>query len=118
MDIVYIRGLRVETVIGIYDWERQIKQAVVVDLDMGTDITKAAASEDVGNTLNYKSVSDWLVEFIATSEFLLVETLAQTLADKLRDTFDIPWVRVAVSKPDAVPEAEDVGVIIERGEKF
>ncbi len=118
MDIVYIRELEVETVIGIYDWEREIQQTVSIDLDMGTDIRQAAATEDVENTLNYKSVSDLLIEFVGKSEFQLVETMAEEIAERVMQTFGVRWIRVRVGKPGAVPAARDVGVIIERGERF
>jgi len=118
MDIVYIRELEVETVIGIYDWEREIRQTVSLDLEMGTDINAAAATEDIENTLNYKSVSDRLISFISESEFLLVETMAQQIADIVMNEFGVRWVRLRLGKPGAVPAARDVGVIIERGERF
>lgn len=118
MDIVYIRELEVETVIGIYDWEREIRQTVSLDLEMGTDINAAAATEDIENTLNYKSVSDRLIGFISESEFLLVETMAQQIADIVMQEFGVRWLRLRLGKPGAVPAARDVGVIIERGERF
>ncbi len=117
MDIVFIRGLRVDTVIGIYDWEREIRQTLILDLEMGTDISKAAASEDIADTLDYKAVSKRLAGFIEESEFLLVETLAERCAELLRQEFDIPWLRLSVNKKGAVSLAEDVGVIIERGRR-
>ncbi|MEH6823365.1 MAG: dihydroneopterin aldolase [Motiliproteus sp.] len=115
MDIVYIKELEVETVIGIYDWERKIKQRVNLDLEMGTDIRKAAASEDIDSTLNYKTVSERLVDFIQHSEFLLVETMAEQIATLVLSEFPVPWLRLRLGKPGAVPGAQDVGVIIERG---
>ncbi|PIE24864.1 MAG: dihydroneopterin aldolase [Neptuniibacter caesariensis] len=118
MDIVYIRGLEVETVIGIYDWERKIRQRVSLDLEMGTDIRQAANTEDVGNTLNYKTVSDRLIEFIEQSEFLLVETMAEQIAEIVLTEFSVNGLRLRLGKPGAVPAAKDVGVIIERGERF
>lgn len=118
MDIVYIRELEVETVIGIYDWEREIRQRVNLDIEMGTDISAAAATEEIDNTLNYKSVSDRLISFISDSEFLLVETMAQEIADILMNEFGVRWLRLRLGKPGAVPAAKDVGVIIERGERF
>jgi len=118
MDIVYIRELEVETVIGIYDWEREIRQTVSLDLEMGTDINAAASTEDIDNTLNYKSVSDRLIGFIGESEFLLVETMAQQIADIVMSEFGVRWLRLRLGKPGAVPTARDVGVIIERGERF
>lgn len=118
MDIVYIKGLEAETVIGIYDWEREIRQTVRVDLEMATDIRQAAASEDIENTLNYKTVSDRLLSFITESEFLLVETMAEEIAQIVLSEFNVPWLRLQLGKPGAVPSATDVGVIIERGERF
>jgi len=118
MDIVYIRELAVETVIGIYDWEREIRQTVNLDLEMGTDIRAAASSEDIDNTLNYKSVSDRLISFIEGSEFLLVETMAEEIATIILNEFNVKWLRLRLGKPGAVPTAKDVGVVIERGERF
>lgn len=117
MDLVYIRGLEVETVIGIYDWE-EIRQVVNLDLEMGFNIQGAAQTEDVNNTLNYKTVSDRLIDFISQSEFQLVETMAEEIAQLVRDEFGVKWLRLRLGKPGAVPQAEDVGVIIERGERF
>ncbi len=118
MDLVYIRELEVETVIGIYDWEREIRQRVCLDLEMGTDIRQAANTEDIDTTLNYKSVSDRLIAFIEQSEFLLVETMAEQIAEIVMSEFDVRWLRLRLGKPGAVPAAKDVGVIIERGERF
>ncbi|KDE40655.1 Dihydroneopterin aldolase [Nitrincola lacisaponensis] len=118
MDIVYIRGLQVETVIGIYDWERTIRQTLCVDLEMATDIRAAARGDDIERTLNYKAISDRLIEFISDSEFLLLEALAEEIATLLMDEFSIPWLRLKLGKPGAVPQAQDVGVVIERGEAF
>ncbi len=118
MDIVYIRGLQVDTVIGIYDWERTIRQTLCIDLEMGTDIRAAASRDDIDQTLNYKAISDRLIEFIAQSEFLLIETLAEEIATLVMDEFSVPWLRLKLGKPGAVPQASDVGVVIERGEAF
>ncbi|MBR9829098.1 MAG: dihydroneopterin aldolase [Oceanospirillales bacterium] len=115
MDIVYIRELQVETVIGIYDWERKVRQTVSLDLEMGTDIRAAAATEDIENTLNYKTVAKRLIAFISESEFLLVETMAEEIAQIVQNEFPVPWLRLRLSKPGAVRGARDVGVIIERG---
>ena len=118
MDIVYIKQLEIETVIGIYDWEREIRQRVVLDIEMGTDILAAASSEDVDNTLNYKTISERLIDFIANSEFLLIETMAEEITKILLGEFGVRWVRLQLGKPGAVPAATDVGLIIERGERF
>jgi len=117
MDIVYIRQLKIDTVIGIFDWEREIKQTVCLDVDMAVDIRGAAATEDIDSTVSYKTVSDRLVEFVSTSEFLLVETMAEEIAQLLRSEFNLPWVRLKVGKPTAIAAAADVGVLIERGER-
>ncbi len=117
MDIVYIRELNIETIIGIFDWEREIKQVVSLDLEMATDIRKAAETDDIEHALNYKAVSKRLIQFIEGSEFLLVETMAEKVAAIVREEFDVPWLRLRLSKPGAVRGARDVGLLIERGEK-
>ena len=117
MDIVFIRGLRVDTVIGIYDWERDIKQTLILDIEMATDIKQAAKTDDIEKTLNYKSVSKRLAEFIGESKFLLVETLAEHCAEIILNEFATPWIKLSVNKKGAVSCADDVGVIIERGTK-
>lgn len=117
MDIIFLHNLKVDTVIGIFDWERKIRQSVVIDLDMGFDIRKAAASEDIEDTLNYKSVAKRIIAFVEAAEFQLVETLAERIAGIVLDEFPVPWVRVRLNKQGAVRGARDVGVIIERGNK-
>ena len=118
MDLIFLTDLRVETVIGIYDWEREIRQTVAVDLEMGTDITRAAETDDIQYTLNYKAISKRLIEFIDSSQFELIETLAEKIAMILRTEFGVRWVKVTLHKPGAISGSRDVGVIIERGEKF
>lgn len=115
MDIVYIRALRIDTIIGIFDWEREVRQTVSLDLEMGTDIRRAASSEDIQFALDYKAVSHRLLEFIGNSEFLLVETMAEQVAALILNEFQVPWLRLRIGKPGAISQAEDVGVIIERG---
>ena len=117
MDIVYIKQLKIETVIGIFDWEREIKQLVCLDIDMAVDISAAAAGEDIECTVSYKTVSDRLIEFVGKSEFLLVETMAEEIASLLKKEFSLPWMRIRVGKPTAIQEASEVGVLIERGER-
>lgn len=118
MDIIYLTALKIETTIGVYAWERQIKQIVVLDLQMATDIRRAVASDSVENTLDYKAVAKRLIDFVSHSEFQLVETLAERIVEVVRSEFAVKWVRLQLSKPGAVQGARDVGVIIERGEKF
>ena len=117
MDIVFLRGLKAETVIGIYDWEREIRQSVILDLEMSTDVRRAAASEDIGDAVNYKAVAKRLVAFIEASEFKLVETLAERCAGIIQDEFEVEWLRLTLNKIGAVSAARDVGVIIERGNR-
>ena len=114
-DIIFLRDLRIDTIIGIYAWERAIKQTVVVDLEMATDIRRAAASDAIDDTLNYKAVAKRVIEFVGNSEFQLVETLSERIADIVLSEFAVPWVRVTLNKQGAVRGARDVGVIIERG---
>ena len=117
MDIVYIRDLRIETIIGIYDWEREVKQEVSFDLDMAADILRAAQTDDIQYALNYKSIAKRIISFIQTSEFLLVERMAEEVANIVLVEFSVPWLRLRVSKPGALRGSQDVGIIIERGEK-
>ncbi len=114
MDIVYIRDLRIQTVIGIYDWEREIKQTISLDLEMGSDIARAAATDHIDDALNYKAVAKRLISFVEASEFQLVETMAERIWEIVRDEFNVPWMRLRLSKPGAVTGSQDVGVIIER----
>ncbi len=117
MDKVFLTALRTTPVIGIYDWEREIRQNVIIDLVMATDISRAAKTDDIQYTLNYKSISDRVVEFTNDSSFGLIETLAETIANIVINEFSVPWVQVTVHKPDAIEVASDVGVTIERGDQ-
>lgn len=114
MDIVYIRDLRIETIIGIYDWERETRQIVSLDLEMGTDIKKAAESDSIEDTLDYKAVAKRLIQFVSESEFQLVEAMAEHIAGIVLGEFNVPWMKLRLSKPGAVTGSQDVGVIIER----
>jgi dihydroneopterin aldolase len=118
MDIVYIRDLQIETIIGIYDWEREIKQIVSLNLDMATDIRRAGKSDNIDDTLSYNTVAKRLIDFVSGSEFLLVEAMAEECSEIVMKEFKVPWLKLRLSKPGAVLGARDVGVIIERGEKF
>jgi len=115
MDRIFLRDLRVETIIGIFDWERETPQTVSIDLEMATDVARAAASDDIADALDYKAVAKRLIAFVGESEFQLVETLAERIAAILREEFDVAWVRVTVNKGGAVRGASGVGVVIERG---
>jgi dihydroneopterin aldolase len=117
MDIVFIRALRIETTIGIYDWEKAIQQPVVLDLEMASDIARGAATDRIEDALDYKAVSKRLKQFVSESRFELVETLAERIAAIIREEFGVPWVRLTLNKVGAVTDAEGVGVIIERGSR-
>ena len=117
MDKIFLNELKVETVIGIWEWERKIRQTVVIDLEMSADIAKAAATDSVEDTLNYKLVAKRVQAFVSESSFQLVETLAERIAGIIRDEFDVQWVKVRVNKIGAIRGSRDVGILIERGEK-
>ena len=116
MDIVFIRDLQIETVIGIYDWERKVRQIVSLDIDMASDIKKAADSDNIDDTLSYKTVAKRLIGFVEQSEFELVEALAEKICEIILGEFNVPWVRLTLNKPGAVRGSKSVGVMIERGQ--
>lgn len=117
MDIVYIRDFKIETVIGMFQWERRIRQTLSLDIEMGWDIRPAAGSDSIEHALDYKAVAMRLKSHVESAEFQLVETLAESIWTILRDEFRVPWLRLRVSKPGAVRGAHDVGVLIERGRR-
>ena len=116
MDRVFIEDLRIQTVIGVFDWEREITQTISLDLQMAFDISRAAKSDNIADTLDYKSVSKRLIHFVESSEFQLVEALAEHCAQIVLDEFPVNWLQLKLSKPGAVRGSSAVGVIIERGE--
>lgn len=117
MDIIFLSGLTTECIIGIWDWERRVKQKVVVDLEMGADIRRAAGSDRIDDTLDYKRVSKRLLQFIGDSEFQLVETLTERIAELVITEFSVPWVRVRLNKQGAIRGSRDVGILIERSSR-
>ncbi|MCK5897890.1 MAG: dihydroneopterin aldolase [Methylococcales bacterium] len=117
MDIIFLGGLEIKTIIGIYDWERETKQTVVLDIQMAYDITPAAKSDEIVDTLDYKAVSKRIISFVETSKFFLVEKLIEEIANIIRTEFNVPWVKIILNKKGAIRGASDVGIIIERGEK-
>jgi dihydroneopterin aldolase len=114
-DRVIIEGLAVETVIGIYDWERTIKQTVRLDVEMAWDISAAGKSDDIKDTLDYKSVAKRLESCVKSSKYGLIEALAEDCAQLVLNEFSVPWLRLKLSKPGAVSGSNNVAVIIERG---
>lgn len=114
MDRVFIENLTVETVIGIFDWEREIRQTVSIDLEMDYDISQAAASDSIEDTLDYKAVAKRLIRFVEKSEFKLVEALAEHCAQIVLNEFPVERLKLKLSKPGAVRGSSAVGVMIER----
>ncbi len=113
-DKIFLRGLEVECIIGFIEWERRIKQRIQIDLELPVDCTKAARSDDVIDTLDYKSVAKRVIAFVEASEFMLVETMAHRMAMLILKEFGIEWVRIWINKPGAIRGSRDVGVAIER----
>jgi dihydroneopterin aldolase len=114
MDKIFIHALKAEAIIGIYDWERQVRQTVLIDLEFAADVRKAALTDSIDDTLNYKRVAKRILAFVESSQFHLVETLAEHVAMLVLDEFGISWVRITLSKPGAVRSSRDVGVSVER----
>ncbi len=117
MDTIFLRDLRIRTIVGIWDWERRLPQDVSIDLEMGADVAHAARHDTIEATLNYKAVAKRISAFVAESRFSLIETMAEEIARIIREEFQVPWVRVTVHKPWAVRGSRDVGIMIERGER-
>ena len=117
MDILYIRNLKVDAVVGIFSWEKRIRQPLHLDLEIAIDIRKAAATDDIQYALDYKTVSTRLTQFISQSEWHLIETLAEKIAALLMSEVGVTWLRLKLSKPAALPSADSVGLMIERGDK-
>jgi 7,8-dihydroneopterin aldolase/epimerase/oxygenase len=115
LDKIFIHALKTEAIVGIFDWERQVKQTVLIDVEFSADIRKAALSDSIDDTLNYKGVAKRVLAFIEGSSFHLVETLAEHIAMLVLDDFGVAWVRISLSKPGAIRGSRDVGVVLERG---
>lgn len=114
-DIVYLTDLKIDTVIGIFEWERRVRQTISLDLEMATDVARAAATDSIEDALDYKAVAKAVIEFVRGSDFQLVETLAERVAELILTRFAVDAVRLKVNKRGAIRGARDVGVIIERG---
>jgi dihydroneopterin aldolase len=117
VNIVYVKGLRAQAVIGVYEWERNIRQPLVLDLEIASDTARAAASDDIADALDYADISQQVIALIEASEYQLIESLAEAVARLITQDFGASWLRLRLSKPGAVAEAEDVGVILEVGER-
>jgi dihydroneopterin aldolase len=117
MDIIFIHALRLETTIGVHPWERDIRQALLLDLELGADIRPAAATDRLNDTLDYQAVAQRISEFAATSAFQLVETLGERIAELLLREFGAPWLRLTLRKPGVPSGAREAGITIERGRR-
>jgi len=113
-DHIFLRGLECQCIIGFIDWERRVPQTVLIDVEMPCDCTRAAHSDDVADTVDYKSVAKRVLGWVGESQFQLIETLAHRLALLLLEEFSLAWIRVRVNKPGAIRHSRDVGVAIER----
>lgn len=117
MDLVYVRNLKIDCVIGAFEWERRIRQTVAIDLDLAADAARAARTDRLEDTVDYKAIAKRLADVVGKSEFRLVETLAERVAEIVLKEFAVAWVRVRINKKGALRHANDVGVVIERGQK-
>ena len=117
MDTIFVRDLSLDAVIGVFGWERQVRQRISIDLEMATDITHAAKSDSLADTLDYKAISNRIRTLVAETQPQLVETLIELIAQTIMQEFDVPWLRITISKPGAVRGSAAVGVTIERGVK-
>lgn len=115
MDKIFLSALTVECIVGIWEWERRVKQTVIIDLEMAADIRKAAATDSIEDTIDYKKVAKRLLAFVGDSQFHLVETLAERIAQVVVVEFGVQWVKVRLNKQGAIRGARDVGIEIERG---
>ncbi|HTL19710.1 MAG TPA: dihydroneopterin aldolase [Steroidobacteraceae bacterium] len=113
-DRIFLHGLTTECIIGFIDWERRVRQTVVLDIELPVDCRRASLSDEVADTLDYKQVAKRVLAFVAASEFKLVETLAHRVALLILEDFPVEWVRISLNKPGAIRNSRDVGVVIER----
>lgn len=116
-DIVFIHDLQIDCVIGVFDWERKIKQTLSFDIEMAADTTKAAVSDDLEDALDYKEVAKRVIARVESNQDLLVEKLANDVIDMIRADFSVGWVRLKLQKLGAVTGSKSVGVILERGQR-
>lgn len=117
MDTIFISGLKLDLVIGVHPWEQQIRQRLLLDLELATDTRPAAASDELADTVDYQALSERLMAHASASRLALIETLAEQLAAIVREEFGVPWLRLRLHKPDALSQADDVGICIERGQR-
>lgn len=117
MDRIFLSEMKIETTVGIWEWEKRIKQQVIIDIEMSADIKKAAATDQIEDTLNYKAVAKSVRKLVEESSFQLVETMAEKISELVIREHNVSWVRVKVNKPGAIRGSKGVGIIIERDDK-
>ena len=115
MDIIYLNDLRVDALIGVWDWERRIRQTLIMDVEIGTDITRAGASDDLADTVDYQAVCDRITGFTRDSDFHLIEALGQGIVETVMKEFGVPWMRLSITKQGVLKNVREVGIVIERG---
>lgn len=115
MDRIFLSEMKIETTVGIWEWEKRIKQQVIIDIEMSADIKKAAATDQIEDTLNYKAVAKSVRKLVEESSFQLVETMAEKISELVIGEHNVSWVKVKVNKPGAIRGSKGVGIIIERG---
>lgn len=116
-DTIFLKDLRIKTIVGVWEWERRMPQTISIDLEMAADVRRAAATDRLDATLDYKALTNRIRSFVEESRFQLIETMAEQIAGIILDEFDVPWTKVTVHKPFAIRDSRDVGVCIERGER-
>jgi len=114
MDSIFITDLRADAIIGIYERERTIKQTISIDLELGADIAKAASRDNIVDALNYKDLSKQVESYVSQSQFQLIETLAERVAELILNEFNVPWLSLTLHKVGALSNSGDVGVRIKR----
>tara|TARA_Y100001954_G_C15523342_1_gene460437 strand:- start:83 stop:454 length:372 start_codon:yes stop_codon:yes gene_type:complete len=115
VDKIFLSEIKIETTVGIWEWEKRIKQTVIIDIEMSADIKRAASTDDINDTLNYKAVAKSVRKLVEESQFQLVETMAEKISELILTEHDVDWVKVKVNKPGAIRGSKGVGIIIERG---
>tara|TARA_Y100001970_G_C14210663_1_gene846692 strand:- start:758 stop:1120 length:363 start_codon:yes stop_codon:yes gene_type:complete len=117
MDKIFLRDLKLKTRIGIFEWEKQIDQVININIEVGTDIKRASETDDVQYSLDYKSLSIKVKDYVSNNQHDLIETLIENIAQMLLDEFDINYVTISISKPGAIRDSQDVGIEITRNKK-
>ncbi len=117
MDIIFLRELRVETLIGVYEWEKRVPQTLQLDLEIALPDGRAGQSDDLADSLDYAQITAHIRKVLATRHFGLLEALAEHIARILLDDFKAPWVKISVAKLQAIRDCRQVGICIERGQK-